>query len=78
MPASMTSMVVAEAAVVAASSIETIMEVYIRTHISIRISVVTRIIIARIHNTTAQQYHDSYQKEKFFHMAPPRAAFFLL
>ena len=73
----MSSMVMAEAAVVAPSSIEAIMEVYARTIIPIRAGVITRIIIARIHDTSSQQ-HDKYQKEKFFHLAPPLDAFLVL
>jgi hypothetical protein len=58
---------VAKTAVVAATSIDAIVKIDTRPHIAIRISVVTRIIITRIDNTSAKQCCDSDKKEKFFH-----------
>lgn len=78
MPTSMSSMVMTKTAVVATPTIEAVMEVYVRTIIPIRPRIITRMIITRIHDTPAQKYRDKYQKEKFFHLAPPLDAFLVL
>ena len=55
MPASMSLLVMTKSAVMATPAIEAIMEVYAWTIIPIRPGIITRTIVTRIDNTTAQQ-----------------------